>query len=249
MTDTAYGTRWGRASVAMVIGIGLLATLLTAMRTELISAFDSTITINNGNATFASSRIYAADAGFGTAVVGRQDGGTQPVLRAGFASATMNGFCLTKTESVPLVGDVTFHLQSGDGNASTSEISARSAAFDITYLRAASSPGIDLKGSTQIGLATTDLTTTPGTAPFDANPFEVPKTFDPRWYSSSRNGGHNNGQGYTAIDATTADLNMVYGDIWQAQIEGDIALPDLRIRVVPGKVSCRELAERGEFPR
>lgn len=250
---STYGTRWRRMIAATTVGFALLGSMVATMASSASAVFSPTLTINNGSSTFSSTNIHAADAAFGTALVQTQasassGGDWTPVLRAGFASATMNGFCLSRVEEVGPLGRYTIRLTSGDDDPSTNEISAEMAAFDISQLRAAGAPGINLQGTAQIGLATTDLTTNPGTAPYAANPMGVPQAFDPSWYLSSGNGGHNNGQGFTGIDATVADLNSVYGDVRQAQIEGKVTLPNLEIDLLPGDQSCKAAAQAGKFP-
>ena len=250
---STYGTRWRRMVAAMTVGFGLLAVMVTAMGSSASAVFSPTLTINNGSSTFSSTNIHAADAAFGTSLVQTQaaassGGDWTPVLRAGFASATMNGFCLSRVEEVGMLGSYTVRLTSGDDDPATNEINAQMAVFDITQFRAAAAPGINLQGVAQIGLASTDLTTNPGSAPYAANPMGLPQAFDSSWYQASGNGGHNNGQGFTGIDATVADLNSVYGDVWQAQIEGKVTLPNLEIELLPGNQSCKAAAQAGTFP-
>ncbi|MGY0539289.1 DUF6230 family protein [Nocardioides sp. YJ-D4] len=250
---STYGTRWRRMVAATTVGLGLLAGMVATMGSSASAVFSPTLTINNGSSTFSSTNIHAADAAFGTSLVQTQaaassGGDWTPVLRAGFASATMNGFCLSRVEEVGMLGSYTIRLTSGDDDPATNEINAQMAVFDITQLRAAAGPGINLQGVAQIGLAPTDLTTNPGSAPYAANPMGLPQAFDPSWYQASGNGGHNNGQGFTGIDATVADLNSVYGDVWQAQIEGKVTLPNLEIELLPGNQSCKAAAQAGTFP-
>lgn len=250
---STYGTRWRRMVAATTVGFGLLAGMVATMGSSASAVFSPTLTINNGSSTFSSTNIHAADAAFGTSLVQTQaaassGGDWTPVLRAGFASATMNGFCLSRVEEVGMLGSYTIRLTSGDDDPATNEINAQMAVFDITQLRAAAGPGINLQGVAQIGLASTDLTTNPGSAPYAANPMGLPQAFDPSWYQASGNGGHNNGQGFTGIDATVADLNSVYGDVWQAQIEGKVTLPNLEIELLPGNRSCKAAAQAGTFP-
>ncbi|MEU4455053.1 DUF6230 family protein [Nocardioides sp. NPDC023903] len=250
---STYGTRWRRMAAATTVGFGLLAGMVATMGSSASAVFSPTLTTNNGSSTFSSTNIHAADAAFGTSLVQTQaaassGGDWTPVLRAGFASATMNGFCLSRVEEVGMLGSYTIRLTSGDDDPATNEINAQMAVFDITQLRAAAAPGINLQGVAQIGLASTDLTTNPGSAPYAANPMGLPQAFDSSWYQASGNGGHNNGQGFTGIDATVADLNSVYGDVWQAQIEGEVTLPNLEIEVLPGNQSCKAAAQAGRFP-
>lgn len=267
------GTRWGRAAAVAGMSLATLGTLATLTWQQALG-FDATVVIQGGNATFSSSQITADDAAFGMAPVRLGTGTWKNLLRAGFARAGMDGLCVSKTESVGPV-KYTIKLTSGDGTAAL-EIGAADAGFDVTTLRGT---GINLQGSTQIGQATTDLTTAPGAAPYVANPFGVPSTYDggffgpgatgPQVYGGTGNGGHVNGQGYTGIDATRGALTGVYGQLWQAQVSGNITLPNLKIQVLAFKDdagfnangtpnatpdgiddrSCWSEARQGTFPR
>lgn len=240
MTNVRLGTRWRRMAGLLGAGLGSLGVLATLTWNQALG-FDATLVIQDGNATFSSSQITADDAAFGMAPVRLGNGTWKNLLRAGFASASLDGLCVSKTETV--VGGIkyTLKLTAGDGGAGL-ETKAANAALDVTSLRGA---GINLQGSTQLGQATTDLTTAPGAAPYLANPFGVPSTYDGGWfgpgttgpqaYSGTGNGGHVNGQGYTGIDATRGSLTNVYGQLWQAQVTGNITLPNLQIKVYPFK--------------
>lgn len=242
--EKELGTRWPLAIAGLLLGFLLLGAMLLAMRSPILQAFSAQLVIQKGSGSFSADRIVAQDAAFGTAMVDTSADSTtawRPVLRAGFASASIYNFCFSKTEKIPVLGaSWTIFLRGGKPGESTPSVTANSAAFDVTKLRSNSDPGILLQGSAQIGLSTTDLTTLPGTAPYTSDPFGVPPDFDPNWYTASVNGGRDNGQGYTGIDATKADLSDVYGDIWQAQIEGDISLKGMQISVVAGATSCEE---------
>ena len=166
---------------------------------------------------FSAAQIQATDVGFGTApLTSITSGGgtaTRPVLRAGFATAQLTALCISKTESVPGIGDVVFKLSVPADRT----VTANAASFDLTSLRGAGTTGIHLRGSAQIGQAAADLTTLPGSKPFEANPLDAPTT--------------NQGYGWTGIDANAGDLRNVSGTLWQAQISGDIRLPDMSIKV------------------
>ncbi|WP_408897003.1 DUF6230 family protein [Nocardioides sp. R1-1] len=271
--DTHHGTRWRRLGAALAVSLGTLGGLATLTWQQALG-FDATVVIQDGSATFSSSQITADDAAFGMAPVRVGNGTWKNLLRAGFARAGMDGLCVSKTETVGPV-KYTLKLTAGDGTSAL-EIRAADAGFDVTTLRGR---GINLQGSTQIGQATTDLTTAPGAAPYLANPFGVPATYDggffgpgatgPQAYGATGNGGHVNGQGFTGIDATRGSLTGVYGQLWQAQVSGNITLPHLRIQVLPFKDdigfaangtptttpdgiddrSCWTEARQGTFPR
>lgn len=268
------GTRWGRAGLVGGLAMGVL-TAFASLTWNQALGFDSTVKIQGADASFSTSRLVADDAGFGVGPVRLGTGTWKNVLRTGFAVASLDGLCVSRTENLGPF-KVTIKLTSGDSTAGTTETKAASAAFDLTKLRGNS---INLQGSTQLGLAATDVTTLPGKAPYEANPLGIPNTFAGGFfnpdgtggqvYSSSGNGGLPNGQGYTAIDATRSALSNAYGSLWQAQINGDITLPNLSINVYPFKDdigisatgtqtttpdglddrSCESLARLGSFPQ
>jgi len=224
------GTRWGRSTIA--IGVGLAATAaLGSMMWRGVAGFDSSVILQDASATFSSSEIDAQDVGFGMAPVTTVHGGQKAVLRAGFARASLDGLCVSKTESIgPL--SVTVRLVAGDGTDAP-DITAANAAFDISSLRADGN-GVVLGGTDQIGLSTDDITTTPGGSPYDPNPLGGPTT--------------GNGQGWTGIDASSGQLIRVAGTLWQAQIKGDVGLPNLRISVGHGN-DCADDAAAGVYPK
>lgn len=235
---TRTGTRWGRSSVMMLAGLAAVGGMGTIIGT---SAFgiSSTMVVQSTNASFSSTQINAVDAGFGMVPQTRYGAAgpqAKPALRAGFATATINGLCVSKSETIAGL-TFTIRLQSGDDNTGTAEIQAKNAAFDITSLRA-SGTGLVLRGVDQIGLATADITTSETTTPgsYVANPLDAPTG--------------NAAQGWTGIDATAGTLNQVAGKLWSAQIEGDIILPKLSITTSPGTgASCESQAAGGTYPR
>src|SRR3546814_2004457 len=95
MSEPRNGTRWGRmtgmaaASLAAVAGLGTVTW-------QHAFGLDATIIVQDGNATFSSSRITANDAAFGLAPVRLSTGTWKNVLRAGFATATLDGLCVSK---------------------------------------------------------------------------------------------------------------------------------------------------------
>lgn len=257
---TRTGTRWGRALPVATAGLVATGVMSTMVWTGVIG-LDANLQVQNSGFSFASSRIVATDAAFGMTVV-KEVEGNRNALRTSFAGAAMNGLCISKTESVlGGVGTVTFTLTSGDNNASTNEITASNVAFDVVDLQAKNS-GVQLQGSVQIGQSTPDLTTVPGASPFRSNPLGQTnnnftdgflENYDSSIWNGTANGGKINGQGFIGIDASQATLTTIYGKILQAQISGDIKLPNLKIRVEPGtRPSCEQIAAgdyaSGHFP-
>jgi len=252
----------------MVLGLGAVCGMAVAAANSVLG-FQANLTIMNSNATGAlngfsmsSSRLTAVDAGFGMAPVQQQDGTWKNVLRAGFSSATISGLCLSKTEKLPIIGtDYTLRLTSP---SSAGSISASNGVFDITDIAAdtsgaAPNNGINLKGNTQVGLTTTDITTVfaNGTSlPYKAEPFasnddaagDSPLDI---WNSSVYSGAappnwvvdgkpHTFGGGWTGIDAGGADLYKIAGRLWQVQLTGNITLPKLSIGVSSGDAQCAD---------
>lgn len=250
VADPHMGTRWRRSALPIGVGLGLVAASTTAVAT---SAFglNASLVIQNSGVSFASSRVVATDAGLGMTVINGQDGNKRNLLRMGFAGASLNGLCISKTETILGVGAVTIRLTSGDNDNTTNEIRAANAAFDVIELQAKGT-GVQLHGSVQIGLSTPDVTTVPGAAPFSNNPLgQVNSAFtsgklenyDPAIWSASANGGRMNGHGFTGIDATKATVTTAYGKLLNAQVVGSVTLPNLRIEALPGTAqSCEAKA-------
>ncbi|NHA01447.1 hypothetical protein G5V59_20900 [Nocardioides sp. W3-2-3] len=99
MEQGRRGTRWRRMGALLGAGLGTLGALATLTWNQVLG-FDATLVIQDGNATFSSSQITADDAAFGMAPVRLGDGTWKNVLRAGFASASLDGLCVSKTETI-----------------------------------------------------------------------------------------------------------------------------------------------------
>ncbi|RNL65075.1 hypothetical protein EFK50_03620 [Nocardioides marmoriginsengisoli] len=216
-----YGTRWRRTGVLLGAGLAVVVALVALVRTSVIA---SSIVVQNASASFSSSAIVGQDVGLGVVPILRSNGSTGSVLRAGFATVSLNGFCLSKTETIAGF-TYTITLSAGDGNLATNEITANNAVFDLSSMRSAgqagqATNGLVLQGIDQLGLAATDVTTTRTGGVFDANPLEA---------STS---GY--GKGAFGIDATSGSLSSVKGTLWDAQVNGSINLPNLKIAVTPG---------------
>lgn len=219
MTDqTHYGTRWRRTLPAAALGLVAVASVLGMMRAGVLAA--PGVTYQGSAAKFSSGRVTGQDVGFGMSTMTRKgaDGTTSPVrvLSAGFATGTLDGFCLSQVESIAPFGSVVIRVTAGDGNPATREINAVNVQFDITELRG-NGTGLNLDGIVQMGLATQDVTTLPGVD----NPLGAPL-----------------GTGNYGIDATAGDLHQVKGYLYNAEIGGPMQLPNLRIQVGPGVPQC-----------
>lgn len=221
MTATAeprYGTRWGRTGTAALLGLAVVASVLWMMHIGVMAA--PGVTYQGKAAKFSTGRVTGQDVGFGMSTMTRRnaDGSTSQVkvLSAGFATGTLDGFCLSQTQSMGVFGTVVIRVTAGDGNASTREINAVNVQFDLTELRG-NGTGLNLDGIVQMGLATQDITTLAGVD----NPLGAPT-----------------GTGYYGIDATAGDLYQVKGYLYNAEIGGPMALPNLNIQVGPNVPEC-----------
>lgn len=260
MSGMRHGTRWGRATVPLVVGFGLVVAMAAATVNNVLG-FEASVKIINSSSdtsmngmSISTQRLQAVDAGFGMAPVQQSDGTWKNVLRAGFANATATGLCVSKTESLPVVGTYTIKLVAP---ASAGTITASNGVFDITDIVGNSDgTGINLKGSTQIGLATPDITTIfkDGQGlPYAPNPFGASTGDSPLdvWTSGVEAGSapspwvvdskpHTFGGGWTGIDAGAADLSRISARLWQIQLTGNITLPGLKISVTQGASKCAD---------
>lgn len=257
ITSPRHGTRWGRTALVSVIGFGAIVGM-TMASAEHVLGFDANLVVMNGSTdndlngmSISTSRLQASDAGFGMAPMKMADGSWKNVLRAGFGGAMLSGLCLSKTEKIPVLGTTyTFRLLS----PSTNTITANNGVFDVTDFEAdASSTGISLAGSIQVGLATGDITTvsTNGGAgtPYQSDPFgQVPsgnsplEIYNSSVYTAASNLGnwvvdgkpHTFSGGWTGIDTATADLKKVAGRLWSVQLSGAITMPKLSLSITSG---------------
>jgi hypothetical protein len=208
----AYGTSWRRTLPLMLLALTAMAVCLVLLKQQVFAA---AVTYQGNTAKFATGRVTGQDVGFGMRQLSSKSSGgvvsTKTVLSAGFATGTLDGFCLSQVQNLPVIGDVVIKVSAGDGNASTREISATNVQFDIASLRGAGT-GVNLDGRVQIGMASQDITTLPNTN----NPLGAPT-----------------GIGWWGIDATAGDIFSAKGYLYNAEIGGPMNLPGLKITVVP----------------
>ena len=207
----SYGTRWGRAAATFAAGGTVLGAMAAMVSTHVLAAYLS-IDSQAKPSGFNTSKLTGQDVAFGMTQA-TVNGSTKAVLRAGFATATLDGFCVSKTENVLGLFDVTLKVTAGNG-VGGDDIIANNASFDLTDLRGAQ---INLEGKDQLGQTTTDVTTTRTGSTYDANPLGGPTD--------------SYGKGWVAIDATRGTLTNLKGKLYSVQIQGDITLPNLSIGV------------------
>lgn len=207
-----YGTSWRRALPLMILALTCMGGVLGLVRNDVMAA---AVTYQGTAAKFSTGRVTGQDVGFGMRQVTTKGSGgattTRNVLSAGFATGTLDGFCLSQVQNVPVIGDVVIKVSAGDGNSATREINATNVQFDIASLRG-NGTGVNLDGRVQIGMAAQDITTLPNTD----NPLGSPT-----------------GTGWWGIDATAGDIFNAKGFLYDAEIGGPMSLPNLRITVTP----------------
>jgi hypothetical protein len=157
------GTRWRRAVPMMVVGVGAVWAMTSAIQQNVLAA---SLVMQNGTFQFSTSQITGTDTAFGIATANQQDGSNAKTLRTSMRTAQLNGFCLSKQQSFAGLGTVTFRLTTGDGNASTSEFTAQNVSFDVDNFTA-SGNGMVLGGNVQMGISAMDVQTTGTDNPLD----------------------------------------------------------------------------------
>lgn len=208
----AYGTSWRRALPLMLVAAAVVAAMLVMVQRNVLAAG---VVYQGTTAKFATGRVSGENVGFGMRdMTARSSAGTattKKVLSAGFATGTLDGFCLSQVQVLPVLGDVVIKVTAGDGNAATREIQAVNVQFDVAQLRGAGS-GVNLDGMVHIGVASQDITTLTGVD----NPLGAPL-----------------GIGWFGIDATKGDIHEAKGHLHNAEIGGPMGLPNLKITVTP----------------
>lgn len=213
----SYGTHWVRTLALFTVGLAAMAGLFSAAKLEVMA---QQIVFQDTTAKFSASTVTGEDIGFGTLPMKQRvaDGSntTDPVLRAGFAKAEINGFCLTQQEKLPAIGWVTLTVTAGDGDPETMEIAADNLVIDVLGLRG-DDRGINLDGVVQIGVTTSDITTVGNVD----NPLGAPT--------------NNGGAGWFGIDADKGEIFNAKGTLYDAVIGGPAALPNLSLNLTPGE--------------
>ncbi|MEX0428170.1 DUF6230 family protein [Nocardioides sp. DS6] len=210
------GTRWGRAGMLATVAAAAVVGIATLVDQHVLALYLD-IDSEASPASFNTTALVGQDVGFG--MVPTSVNGTQKsVLRAGFASATLDGFCLSQTQSLGALGSFTLKVTAGNGTSAT-DISASNASFDLVNFTAADA-GIVLSGQDQIGLATSDITTTKTGTSYDSNPLGGPET--------------SYGKGWIGIDASKGSFTKLKGKLYSARVLGNISLPRLSIKAFSG---------------
>ncbi|MFT4264300.1 MAG: DUF6230 family protein [Nocardioides sp.] len=211
--ELRQGTRWGRAGLLALASFGVLGWIVGQAASGAL-AVQLNVDSQSSPAAFSTTLLEGPDIAFGAAA-GSVDGSTTPVLRAGVSDATLNGFCLSQTQSLGVLGDITVKVTAGD-DSGKADITANYATFDLTTIRAAGE-GVVLGGWNQIGVASTDVTTIDQNGAPYPNPLDAPTT------------GY--GEGWFGIDSDQGAVHNIKGRLYSAQVIGNITLPHLKVNL------------------
>ena len=216
-----HGTRWGRAAIMAAAGIGVIVAMASLVLQHVLATY---VVFNTQStpASFNTSALVGQDVGFGM-VPANVNGSGKAVLRAGFATASLDGFCLSKSETIAGLTIVVKITAGNNAPGTSGDITANNVSFDLPSFKASGS-GIAMSGMDQIGLTTDDITTTRTGGAYDINPLGGPLT---RY-----------GQGWVGIDASQGTFTQLKGKIYSAEIQGSINLPHLSITTSPGGTAC-----------
>ena len=220
-----HGTRWGRALPLALVGLVAIGWMGSLVARHVLATY-LVINAQGTPASFNTSALVGQDVGFGM-VPAAVNGTDKAVLRAGFATASLDGFCVSKSETIAGL-TIVLKVTAGNNTPGTSgDITASNASFDLLSFKSSGS-GIVMSGMDQIGLTTDDITTTRTGGAFDTNPLGGPVA--------------NSGQGWMGIDATQGTFTQLKGKLYSAQVQGSIMLPHLSITTSPSGTACDDPA-------
>jgi hypothetical protein len=232
----SWGVRWGRAALPLLVGLATLAWFAyEAVCGSVMGLGGPNLVMQGRSAEFSTARLSTTNVGFGIVPI-KAGSSTRYVLRMAFASGSLDGFCLSQTQSI-LGADFTIRVTSRDGAVDVADLTGRNIQFDVTSLTSTNAPnpsgdGIALRGNVSLGLATQTLTTWQSGGVDVVNPLDAPESF-----------AGINGRLF-GIDSDVGDVYNVKGDIYDSVIEGPITIKNLQLEVVPGSAAssgCKAL--------
>lgn len=235
------GVRWRRAALINAIGVGLIVWFASQMWMGRVAGLGSNLVIQTNKAQFNTAQINAADVAFAMTPIqvrtGASGTSTKYVLRFGFGSGKLDGFCLSQSKSI-LGIDYTLRISARDGSTGSFDVTGKNVQFDVTSVNSSSSPaagsGILLKGDVGLNVSQQSVSTYK-----DAGGGDIPNPLDgPADYTGI------NGKLF-GVDSSNADLYNLKGDIYDAIIEGPIDVKNLKIEVIPGSAAaqgCKNIA-------
>ncbi|PPK64347.1 DUF6230 family protein [Actinokineospora auranticolor] len=216
--DAPGRTHWRRAAALALPALVLAGFLGTRVASGAVAA---NLVIQGGTLTLSTSGLYGTDFGLSVGDATRQNAdGTTAVVRVGrlgFAEGRLNELCLSFQQQV-LGAWFTVYVTGGDGNRSTWEIRTENVELDAVSATGA----LDMDGVVKIGVPGEDVTTIKDAAGnFLPNPLRVPVT-----------------EHRLGIDAGFAEFRQVRGQIAVMSIPQPFSLPNLGLRIEPGRGQC-----------
>ncbi|KQY57049.1 MULTISPECIES: DUF6230 family protein [unclassified Nocardioides] len=223
------GVRWRRAAGMNLVGMGLLAYMVSQLWTGTVMGLGAGLVFSGKQSQFSSAKLSTTNVGIGVVPVQLRDAASQTAskyaLRMGFAGGTLDGFCVSQTESI-LGQDWTIRLTARDNQLNVNDVSGKNVQFDVSNVTSSSAPntsgnGIVLRGNVALGVTPQTITTWKDAGGVDAvNPLDAPETY-----------AGTNGRLF-GIDSDVGDLYNVKGELYDAVIEGPLSLKNLKIEVL-----------------
>ncbi|SER58795.1 DUF6230 family protein [Actinokineospora terrae] len=211
-------THWRKAAVLALPALALAGVLGARVAQGAIA---SEVVVQGGTLSLSTSGLYGTDFGLSVGDVTRQnaDGSTTSVRvgRLGFAEGRLNELCLSFQQQV-LGSWFTVYITGGDGDRSTWEIRTDNVELDVVTATGA----LDMDGVVKIGVPGEDVTTIKDAAGNSVpNPLRVPAA-----------------EHRIGIDATFAEFRQVRGQIAVMSIPRPLRIPNLALRMEPGRGQC-----------
>ncbi|MFT4287173.1 DUF6230 family protein [Nocardioides sp.] len=233
VAPTRLGVRWRRALAINVIGLGMLTWLATQLWTGTVFGLGAGLVVQGQKSQFNTAKLSTTNVGFGIMPIKVSDGAggstDKYVLRMGFAGGTLDGFCISQTQSL-LGVPFTIRITSRDNALNVADVTGKNVQFDVTEVSSTNTPntsgdGIQLRGNVGLGVATQSITTWQSGGTDVVNPLDAPESF------TGINGR------LFGVDSDVGDLYNLKGDIYDAVIEGPLSIKGLKIEVVQGEAS------------
>lgn len=233
-TASRTGTRWRRVAVMNLCAFSVLGWMVSQLWTGTVMGLGAGLVIQGQKSQFSSARLSTTNVAFGVMPITLRSGSgdsTRYVLRMGFANGTLDGFCVSQTESF-LGVDYTIRITSGGNDINVTDVSGKNVQLDATTVTSTNLPntngnGVALRGNVELGVAVQSVTTWQAGGVDVVNPLDGPESY------SGINGR------LFSVDSDVGDLYNIKGDLYDAVIEGPVNLKKLKIEVVPGGAAAQ----------
>ncbi len=228
------GTRWRRVAVMNVGAFAVLGWMVSQLWTGTVMGLGAGLVVQGEKSQFSSAKLSTTNVGLGVVPITLRSGSgdsTKYVLRMGFANGTLDGFCVSQTESF-LGVDYTIRITAGGNDINVTDVSGKNVQLDATAVTSTNLPntngnGVLLRGNVELGVAVQSVTTWQSGGVDVVNPLDGPESY------TGINGR------LFSVDSDVGDLYNVKGDLYDAVIEGPVNLKKLKIEVVPGGAAAQ----------